>query len=100
MTLWKCRLTLVDSKRTVALFAGSSGWKKTLGACHIEWLELSPGRHVCQFETELQPVGQLRKVSRRWAHLTLLLDYEDEGNRIKDLAKAKAGQIEHCEISY
>ena len=82
MTLWNCRLTLVDSKQTVAGFAGSSGWIKTLGARHIEWLQLSPGRHVCQFETELPPVERLRKVSRRWARLTLLLDYEDETNRI------------------
>lgn len=100
MTLWKCRLTLVDFKGTAAMFTGNQGWIKTLGARHIEWLELAAERHVCQFETELPPVEQLRKVSCRWARLTLLLDYEDEGNRIKGLAKAKAGQVEHCEIAY
>jgi hypothetical protein len=100
MTLWKCRLTMVGSKGAVASFAGSSGWKMTLGARHIDWLQLSPGRHVCQFETEQPPVAQLQKISRRWARLTFLLDYEDEENRIKGLAKAKAGRIEHCEIGY
>jgi len=100
MTLWKCRLTVIDSKRTVSLFSGSSRWIKILGARHIEWLELSGQRHVCQFETELLPVERLQKFSRHWAKLTLLLDYENEENRIKGLAKAKAGQIEHCEIGY
>jgi len=100
MTMWKCRLTLVDLKGTASTFAGSRGWIKTLGARHFEWLELAAKRHVCQFETALPPVEGLRKVSRRWPQLTLLLDYEDETRRIKDLAKAKAGQVEHCEFAY
>ena len=100
MTLWNCRLTLIGSKRTVASLAGSSGWKKTLGARHIDWLQLSPGRHVCQFETERPPVEPLRRVSRHWARLTLLLDYGEETSRTKGLAKAKAGRVEHCEIGY
>jgi hypothetical protein len=50
---------------------------KTLGACHIEWLEMSTRRQVCLFETAFPPVERLRKVSHRWARLTLLLDYED-----------------------
>ena len=100
MKLWNCRLTLVGSKRTVASFAASSGWIKTLGARHIDWLQLCPGRHVCQFETECPPVGPLRRVSRTWSRLTLLLDYEEETGRTKGLAKAKDGQVEHCEIGY
>jgi hypothetical protein len=100
MTLWKCRLTLVDFKGTASVFARNPRWLKTLGACHIEWLELSAERHVCQFETERPPVAQLRKVSHYGARLTLLLDYEDERHRIKGVAKAKAGQVEHCEIGY
>ena len=40
------------------------------------------------------------KLSRRSALLTLLLDYEYEMHRIKGLAKAKAGEVEHYEISY
>jgi len=100
MTLWKCRMTLVGSKQVVAGFADVSGWDRTLGAAHIEWLQLSPGRHVCQFETKEPPVTQLQKLSRRWARLTFLLDYENERDRIKGLAKAKAGAVEHCEIGY
>jgi len=100
MTWWKCRLTLVDFKGTASVFARNTSWLKTLGACHVEWLELSAERHVCQFETERPPVEPLRRVSRYWARLTLLLDYEEEWHRIKGLAKAKAGQVEHCEISY
>jgi hypothetical protein len=100
MTMRKCRLTVLGSKGTVAGFAEKPGWIKTLGACHIEWLELAAKRHVCQFETTLAPVEGLRKVSRRWARQTFLLDYEDEGNRIKGLVKAKAGHVEHCEFAY
>jgi len=100
MRLWKCRLSLIDVKGTAAKYAENPRWIKDMGACHIEWLEFSPERHVCQFETELPPVERLRRVSRRWSRLTLLLDFEDETNRIKGLAKAKAGEVEHCEINY
>jgi hypothetical protein len=93
-------LALIGSERTVISCAESSGWKRTLGADHIDWLQLSPGRHVCQFETKEPPVTQLQKLSRRWPTLTFLLDYENERNRIKGLAKAKAGEVEHCEIGY
>jgi hypothetical protein len=50
-----------------------------MGARHIDWLQLSPGRHVCQFETKQPPLTQLQKISRRWATLTFLLDFENEG---------------------
>jgi hypothetical protein len=100
MTLWKCRLTVVNSQRTSGLFAASSGWKRTLSAAHVEWLELAVHRDVCQFETDQLPVESLRRLSRRWPTLTFLLDYENELNRIKGLAKAKAGEVEHCEIGY
>ena len=100
MTLWKCRLAVVDSKGTVARFAASSGWTRSLGVCHLDWLELSPGRHVCQFETDRAPVTQMQRISRRWPSLTFLLDYEDETHRIKGLAKAKSGEGEHCGIGY
>jgi hypothetical protein len=100
MESWKCRLTLVDFKGSAAMFTGNRGWIKTLGARHIEWLELAAERHACQFETELPPVERLRRVSRRWPQLTLLLDYEDETHRIKGVAKAKAGHVEHCEFVY
>jgi hypothetical protein len=100
MKLWKCRLTLIGSKRAVAGFAESSGWKRTLGARHIDWLQLSPGRHVCQFETNQAPVTPLQSISRQWAQLILLLVYENEGHRVEGLAKAKAGEVERCEIGY
>jgi len=32
--------------------------------------------------------------------LTLLLDYEIEASRIKDLAKAKVGELQHYEVRY
>jgi hypothetical protein len=100
MRSWKCRLTLVGSARAVADFCNSQGWSRTMDAHHIDWLQLSPGRHVCEFETNLAPVTQLQMLSHRWARLTLLLDYEDERNRIKGVARAKRGQIEHRKINY
>jgi len=101
MTLWRCRMTIVNSSRTAGLFAESSGWKRTLGAAHIEWLELAVHRDVCQFESDHEnPVESLKRLSRRWPTLIFLLDYENERNRIRGLVKAKAGEVEHCEIGY
>ena len=99
MTSWKCRLTLVGSERAVTAFSNSR-WERTLGARHIDWLQLSPGRHVCQFDMALPPVTQLEEVSRRWTKLTLLLDYEEEHQRLKGLAKARGGQAEHHWFRY
>lgn len=98
--MWHCRLTLVGPARAVSAFVDSTGWSRTLGARHIEWLQLSPTRHVCEFSTQLPPVTQLEEVSRRWPTLTLLLDYEDEKARIKGLAKAKGGRVEHHWLRY
>lgn len=99
MTHWNCRMTLVGSKRSVPSIGNTTAWEKIMAARYIDWLQLSP-EWVCQFETSTAPVAQLKKLSRRWKRITLLLDYEHETHRIKGLAKAKAGKVEHCEIGY
>jgi hypothetical protein len=91
------RLIVIGSKREVRRFQ-NSGWEKTLRARYLEPLEFSPCRFVCQFETMIHDLKRLQVLSRRWPRLVLLLDYE--AGRIKGLAKAKAGELEHCEISY
>lgn len=100
MTVWKCRLTLLGSKQAMARCVEGLTWTRIMGARHVEWMELSPTRHVCEFSTNLPPVTQLEKVSHCWLRLTLLLDYEDETHRIKGLAKAKAGAAEHHWFRY
>lgn len=100
MTAWKCRLTIIGPTKMVAAFGDDAAWQSTFAARHVEWMELSPTRHVCEFSTNLPPVTQLEKVSRSWLKLTLLLDYEDERSRVKGLAKAKGGAAEHHWFRY
>jgi hypothetical protein len=92
MSFWNCRLTIIGPKKLVTAFGDDVGWISTFAALHVEWLRLSPTRHVCEFSTRLPPVTQLDEVSRPWRTLTLLLDYEDEKNRIKGLAKGGTDQ--------
>jgi len=63
-------------------------------------LQLSPCRFVGQFETDGHDLKRLQRLSRLHPGLVLLLDFEAFPGRIKGLAKAKAGELEHCEISY
>jgi hypothetical protein len=93
------RLMVIGAKAQVRQFQ-DSGWGKGLGARHGEWLENSPSRFVCEFETDAPPLDPLRILSRHWPGLILLLDYEEEEKRIKGLAKAAAGQIAHCQFEY
>ena len=93
------RLIVLGARSTVKRFIRSR-WEQTLGARYGDWLQNSPGRYVCQFDTEALLLEQLKKLSRQWPTLTFLLDYELERKRTKGLAKAKAGEIEHCDISY
>lgn len=93
------RLIVLGAKPTVRRFVHGT-WERTLRARYGEWLQNSPGRYVHQFETEMRPLEQLKKLSRQWPTLTLLLDYELERQRTKGVAKAKAGKIEHCDIYY
>jgi len=71
----ECRLTVLGSKRDVRRFQASA-WEKSLRVRYPE----------------------LQALSRRWVGLVLLLDFEID--RIKGLAKARAGELEHCEIGY
>ena len=91
------RLTVLGPKRDVRRFQNSA-WKKSLHARYSDPLQLSPCRFVCQFETESNPLTALQRLSRSYPGLVFLLDYET--TRCKGLAKAKAGELEHCEIGY
>lgn len=96
---WNNRLTVVGSKRQVRLFQ-KTNWDRQLRVKHVELLENSPRRFACQFENQACLLQSLKKLSRRWRRLTFLLDFENEQKRIKGLAKAEAGELEHCEINY
>ena len=99
MTCCKNRLTAIGAKTGLQSFL-KSRWETALGAKHCELLENSPGRFSCQFETENLPVESLKRLSWQSPRVTLLLDYEMEKTRIKGLAKAEAGKLEHYEIQY
>jgi len=93
------RLTVLGTKREIQRFQNSA-WERHLLARYLEPLELSPRRFVCQFETDPHDLKRLQSLSRRWPGLVLLLDFELTRRRIKGLAKARAGELEHCEIGY
>ena len=96
---WSNRLTVVGSKAEVQRFQ-ESHWDRCLRARHGELLQNSPGRFVCMFDTESAPLESLRSLSRPWPRLVFLLERESEADRIKGLAKAKAGELEHWETKY
>jgi hypothetical protein len=93
------RLTVLGTKAQVQRFQNSD-WDRHLRARHCELLENSPTRLAYQFETDQPSLDSLRRLSRRWPRLTLLLVYDAAANRIVGLAKAKADQLEHWETSY
>ena len=95
----ECRLTVLGTKRDVRRFQNSA-WEKILRARYYDPLQLSPCRFVGQFETGTPDLLRLRRLSKSHPGLVLLLDFELFPGRIKGLAKAKAGELEHCEISY
>jgi hypothetical protein len=92
------RLTIIGRARTVARFAGKDDWAHALQARHIEWLEFTPGHHVCEFTTTGRPLEKLETLSRSWPTLVFLLAYEC--GRSMGLVKASKGQLEGCEVSY
>ena len=95
----ECRLTVLGTKRDVRRFQASA-WEKILRALYYDPLQLSPCRFACQFETPAHDLKRLQRLSRSHPGLVLLLDFELAKPRVKGLAKAKAGELEHCEISY
>ena len=94
----ECRLTVIGSQRDVRRFQASA-WEKILRLRYPEPLEFSPCRFVCRFETAGSDLKRLQHLSRSHPGLVLLLDFELAKLRIKGLAKARAGALEHCEIS-
>lgn len=93
----ECRLTVLGSQRDTQAFRNSA-WDAILRLRHPELVETSPCRFVCQFETEAPALHRLQRLSKLHPQLVLLLDYE--AHRLKGLAKAKAGALEHCEVGY
>lgn len=93
------RLTVLGKKAELAGFL-KSRWYQQLGCRHGEMMENFPCRHGSIFETDEPPLQLLRKLSRRWATLVFMLDYEVENERIKGLAKLSRGRLTHCQISY
>jgi hypothetical protein len=93
------RLIVIGPKRDVKRFQ-ECAWEMRFRGKFIEPLEFSPGRFACQFQTDSAALNPLRGVSGCWPQLVFLLDFEHEANRIKGLAKAIAGELEHWQISY
>jgi hypothetical protein len=81
------RLTVVGSAKDLKRFYREEPWMAQ--ARHIELLEHSPERHAWQFETDVPPVPLLRAMSREWAGLVFLLDYDCESERVKGLGNGR-----------
>ena len=93
-SMYQNRLTVVGR---AAKFQNSD-WLTVLAGRYAEPLEFGTTRFACQFETTRNPLPALQRLSRLHPRLILLLDYE--ANRIKGLAKAKAGRLTHHQIRY
>jgi len=94
------RLTVVGPRANVKAFS-ESAWEAAVEAKHVEVLEIFPKRAAWQFETEAKPpLIWLLEISSRWPGLVFFLDYETEKFRLKGLAKAKGGAVEHYRINY
>jgi hypothetical protein len=96
---WTNRLIVLGSNAQLQRFQ-KGRWDRHLQACHCVLLQNSPHRFACQYETAVLPLERLRDLSRRWPRLVLTLHFESEQNRLVGLAKAHAGELEHCEIPY
>lgn len=90
-------LTLIGPARTITRLT-NGGWERALKARHIEWLELSPKHHCCEFTSSGRPLNRLQKLSLRWPTLIFLLEYEC--GRSMGLVKARRGEMEGCEVHY
>jgi len=100
MPHYNTRLTVVGPVPTLKRFDAKWTNKVIPGLQYLELLECSPRRIVLQFTTPALVLAAVTRLSRAWLSVVLLLDYEEEDKRIKGLAKAKAGRIEHYQIRY
>ena len=94
------RLTVVGPAKDLKRFYRDERWMPAAGARHIELMEHSPNRHAWQFDTDTPPLLFLRAESRQWPSLVFLLDYHCEDQRLKGLAKARKGRLQHYRVSY
>lgn len=93
------RLTVIGDERTLRRLEDSK-WQPILRARHVELYEFSAVRRVWWFQTERLSIAGLKRLLTDWPRLTLLLDYEDQTNRLKGLLKAAAGKVDRCEFNY
>jgi hypothetical protein len=91
------RLIVLGGRGKLRAFQNSD-WLAAVHGRHAEPLEFAPTRFVCQFETTENPLPALRRLSRFHPRLIFLLDYETD--RLKGLARAKAGRLVHHQIRY
>jgi len=92
------RLTVVGPMTTLKAFDENVTLAAAFGARYADALELSATRLGWQFESDTPPLESLKRLSAQHPRLTFLLDYDRDGR--KGLAKAKAGQLEHHEVTY
>ena len=94
------RLIVVGPQTELKLFDENVSLKTELGACHGDLLECSATRTAWQFETNTPPLEPMKRLSIRHPRLTFLLDYEQQDQRIKGLAKTNKGRLIHHQVSY
>ena len=89
---------LVLGRQPMLLTFQNSEWLVAIKGRYAEPLEFGTNRFACQFETAINPLPALGRLSRSYPGLLFLLDYETDG--LKGLARAKAGRLIHYQIRY
>jgi hypothetical protein len=72
------RLTAYGSAEELEPFKEDSNWTRQTAARFLDYLELSPDRFVCQFETALDPARFMPGFAALWPRITFLIEYEQE----------------------
>lgn len=94
------RLTVLGAPPSLHRFQ-KWNWPLRLKAKYIEVFECSPERRVWWFQTlSADPHVPLRVVSSHWPELVFLLEYENQRQRTKGLARAQRGKMDHCRFTY
>src|SRR6266481_121302 len=94
---WINRLTVLAPQKELGEFL-KSHWERSLSGRFWEQRENMRTRVGWQFETESSPIPSVEALSRRWARLVLILEWENETKRRMGLAKARAGRLEQVQV--
>ena len=94
------RLTVTGSGKDLKRWEAGGDWIQAAGGKYSELLEHSARRQAWQFETAAPPLEYFKHLSTQWPRLIFIVEYDEQGRRVKGLAKMKAGKLEHYCVRY